>query len=122
MTLLRVTTLVLIVGLLVLLAVPWFGGSRERGYVSVMRGDLRRLGLAQASYHYDHRVYTDDLPALAGHGFVASDGVMLTVNEATASGWAATAQHVGTQVHCYVVAGTAAPVGTATEDRNLRCD
>jgi hypothetical protein len=87
-----------------------------------MRDDLRNLGLAQASYFYDHRVYTADLDTLRSRGFETSDGVILRVNEATASGWAATAQHASTLIRCYVFTGAAAAVGAATEDRNLRCD
>ena len=45
----------------------------------------------------------------------------ITVNEATPSGWSATAISVNTTQQCYLFSGAAAPVGTATVEGSISC-
>src|SRR5574341_288317 len=84
---------ILLVTLALLLAVgvPELSAARRRSVQSAIRADLRKLAAAQESYFYDHRVYGAGLQQLQGTGFRPSPGVRLVVNEATQTGWSATA-------------------------------
>ena len=86
---------ILLVTLALLLAVgvPELSAARRRSVQAVIRADLRKLAAAQESYFFDHRVYGADLEQLQGTGFRLSPGVRLVVNEATQTGWSATAFH-----------------------------
>jgi prepilin-type N-terminal cleavage/methylation domain-containing protein len=112
-TVLELTLVLVIVGLLAAIAIPQAGRARERAYVATMK--------SEESYFYDKAVYAGDVGLLHNRGYQTSRGVTLEVNEATAIGWAATASHGNTPIHCYLYAGGAAPVGTATRDGIISC-
>jgi len=116
--------LILVVTLALLLAVgvPELSAARRRSVQAVIRGDLRKLAAAQESYFYDHRVYGADLQQLEGTGFRASRGVRLVVNEATQTGWSATASHPDWPAGCFLFVRGAAPVGSATTPGVIGCD
>jgi prepilin-type N-terminal cleavage/methylation domain-containing protein len=120
-TVLELTLVLVIVGLLAAIAIPQAGRARERAYVATMKSDLRNFAVAEESYFYDKAVYAGDVGLLHNRGYQTSRGVTLEVNEATAIGWAATASHGNTPIHCYLYAGGAAPVGTATRDGIISC-
>ncbi len=84
-----------------------------------MKSDLRNLATAEEAFFYDSSTYTNNL--LAMNNFSASTGVALTVNEATAKGWSATASSANTPHKCYLFSGAAAPVGTATTEGRITC-
>jgi hypothetical protein len=51
-----------------------------------------------------------------------SAGVTLTINEATGGGWSATTTHDVSTKKCYLFYGSAAPVGTATQEGKINCN
>ncbi len=115
--------LVLLVGLALLLAVvvPELSAARRRSAQAALRSDLRKLAAAQESYFYDHRVYAADPLELQPAGFRTSPGVRIVVNEATLTGWSATASHPETPARCFLFLRRAAPVGTATRPGEIHC-
>jgi len=121
-TLIELMVVVVIIGLLSAVAVPQVQRARERAYVSTMKADLRNFAVAEESYFYDYHLYAGGLGTLTARGYQVSRGVSLTINEATPAGWSATVSHNGTPIQCYLYTGSAAPVGTATEDGNIVCD
>ncbi|MBI3081390.1 MAG: hypothetical protein HYY94_00460 [Gemmatimonadetes bacterium] len=118
-----VDVLVLLVALALLLAVgvPELSAARRRSAEAVLRSDLRKLAAVQESYFFDHRVYAADPLDLQASGFRPSPGVRIVMNEATQTGWSATASHPETPARCFVFLRGAAPVGTATTPGELHC-
>lgn len=115
--------LILLVTLALLLAVgvPELSAAHRRSVQAVIRGDLRKLAAAQESYFYDHRVYAADLEQLQGAGFRASPGVRVVVNEATQTGWSASASHPEWPAGCFLFVRGAAPVGSASAPGVIGC-
>lgn len=118
-TLIELLIVVVIIGLLASIAIPKFANTKEKAYVAQMKSDLRNLATAQEAFFYDSIYYTTDLGSLGG--FQPSAAVTVTVNEATAAGWSATAQHGQTSRECYLFSGGAAPIGNATVDGKITC-
>lgn len=115
--------LVILVALALLLAVvvPELSASRRRSAQAALRSDLRKLAAAQESYFYDRRVYAADPLDLQVTGFRPSPGARIVVNEATQTGWSATAAHAETPARCFLFLRGAAPVGTATRPGEIHC-
>jgi len=108
-TLIELLIVVVIIGILAAIAIPKFSAVRQKSFISAMKSDLRNLSTQQGVYHNTTYSYST---SLADIGMVASEGVIITINEATGSGWAATASHAGlTSDHCGLYQGTAAGAG-----------
>ena len=108
-TLVELLITVVIIGILASIAIPKFSQVREKAFLSALKTDLKHLATQQEMYHNTQFSYAGTL-ALVG-GF-ESDGVTITINEATGTGWAATAAHAGlTTQHCGMYQGNAAAAG-----------
>ena len=92
-TLIELLIVVVIIGILAAIAIPKFSSTREKSFVAAMKSDLRNLATQEDIYHNENFTYSTD-PAVIG--FVNSEGVIITISEATGTGWAATAMHPGT--------------------------
>lgn len=120
-TLVELLIAVVVVGLLAAMTIPRLGASKDRAFRATMKSDLRSLSTSQASHFYDTAVYTADLDLLETRGFQRSNGVSVTINEATLSGWSATVSHLGSLRRCYLFVGNAASVGSAVEEGVITC-
>ena len=119
-TLIELLIVVVIIGILAAIAIPKFSATRERAFVSGMKADLRNLASLQELYHNANFTYSTDQDAL---DFTSSDGVTVTVGEATGQGWSATAVHTGLPtVTCALYHGNAAQVAPATVESMITCD
>ena len=108
-TLIELLIVVVIIGILATIAIPKFSATREKAFVSAMKSDLKNLATQQEIYHNTAYSFGNTL-ALVGAS--VSDGVTITINEATGSGWAATASHAAlTADHCGLYQGNAAAAG-----------
>jgi type IV pilus assembly protein PilA len=108
-TLIELLIVVVIIGILATIAIPKFSQAREKAFISTMKSDLKNLATHQEIYHNDNFSFSNSLTNL---GATVSDGVTITINEATGSGWAATASHAGLVAQqCGIYQGTAAPAG-----------
>ena len=108
-TLVELLIVVVIIGILASIAIPKFSATREKAFISSLKSDLKNLATQQEMYHNSAFSYASTL-VLAGAS--ASDGVTITINEATGSGWAATASHAGLLTdHCGLYQGNAAAAG-----------
>ena len=118
-TLIELLIVVVIIGILAAIAIPTFANTREKTYVAAMKSDLRNLATAEEAFFYDSAKYTPSLAQM--NSFAPTIGVAVTVNEATATGWSATAVSSNTARKCYVFSGAAAPLGNATIEGNISC-
>jgi prepilin-type N-terminal cleavage/methylation domain-containing protein len=121
-TLIELLIVVVIIGILASIAIPKFANTKEKAYLAKMKGDLRNLATAEESYNGDNQVYYGGAipsPLLA---FNPSSGVTLTVVQATAGGWSATASYNGTTKTCAMFYGSAAAVAPATSEGLIACD
>ncbi len=121
-TLIELLIVVVIIGILASIAIPKFGSTKERAYLAKMKGDLRNLATAQESYNSDNQVYYGGAvpnPILA---YNPSSGTTITITEATAGGWGATAAYTGTPKTCALFFGSAAAPAPATTEGQIACD
>lgn len=122
-TLIELLIVVVIIGILAAIAVPKFANSKEKAFVSRMKGDLRNLVTAQESYIADNPAgyYGGALPA-AGMTYNPSPDVTITMVVATASGWSATAAMPGiTTRTCAIFYGNAPALAPATSEGSVAC-
>ncbi|MEX2529001.1 MAG: prepilin-type N-terminal cleavage/methylation domain-containing protein [Gemmatimonadota bacterium] len=89
-TLIELLIVTVILGVLASIAVPKIGHVRERGYFASIQQDFRRLGQNQEMYHVLNNGYGDSVVDLE---FSTSPGVMITMVEATLTGWSAVGTH-----------------------------
>jgi type IV pilus assembly protein PilA len=119
-TLIELLIVVVIIGLLATIAIPKFSSTKEKGYLAAMKSDLRNLATAEEAFFYDSSKYTSNFALM--NNFVASAGVVLVINQATPSGWAATTTSLyapGRQ--CALFSGAATPVAPATSEGRITC-
>ena len=96
-TLIELLIVVVIIGILAAIAIPKFGETRQRAYVSAMQADLNQVRTAQEMYYQDNTfTYAPDYATLAAAlDLTASEGVTIVIAAGAAAGdWSATATHV----------------------------
>jgi type IV pilus assembly protein PilA len=118
-TLIELLIVVVIIGILAAIAIPKFSATREKSFMASMRSDLRNLATQQDIYHNTNYTYSTNPSAV---GFVNSDGVIVTISEATGTGWAATSYHIGFPGGvCELFQGSATPTGPASVEGSMEC-
>ena len=119
-TLIELLIVVVVIGILAALALPKFASTKGKAEYAAMRSDLRNLMTAEESYYYDRNIYSTSLDSVK---LATSNGVQLTVVEATTSGWSATSTHPLAYPHvCSIYMGNAAPVAPATTSGVVACN
>ena len=118
-TLIELMVVVVIIGILAAVAIPKFSATTAKADLANVKSDLHSITVAQEGYYYEHTVYT---PSLALLNFTPSQGVNVTIVEATANGWSATAVHpAAVPVTCAVYYGSATPVAPAASEGVVTC-
>jgi type IV pilus assembly protein PilA len=122
-TLIELLIVVVIVGILAAIAIPKFTNTKEKAYVSAMRSDLRNLATVQETYWNNNQTYyAGVIPDLPNFQYTPSNGITITVVNADAAGWSATAAAPGlTAQTCTIFYGTTPPVPPAKVDAAVAC-
>jgi type II secretory pathway pseudopilin PulG len=120
-SLVELTVVMLIIGFLVVAALPRYGAAKQDAYVARMLDDLRNLATSQEAYFSEHSRYFDGDFPLAMRVYSPAAGVRVVIHQASATGWSATASTNGSTRECTIYMGTAAPVGPATVDGSAAC-
>ena len=108
-TLIELLIVVVVIGVLAAIAIPRFSATREKAFLATIKSDLKNMAMHQEIYSGNTYSYSTTIAAL---DFNTSDGVVIVINEATNTGWAATATHVGsTTAQCGMYYGRAAASG-----------
>ena len=88
-TLVELLVVVVIIGILVAIAIPVFLSQREKAWVSAAESDLRNAAPIAETFFADTGFYT----GLTKDGMRTSEGVVLTIVQATATEYCITANH-----------------------------
>jgi prepilin-type N-terminal cleavage/methylation domain-containing protein len=120
-TLIELLIVVVIIGLLAAIAIPKFATTKEKAYVSTMKGDLRNLATAQETYWNDNGVYYGGSVPSGQLVYNPSVNTTITINVASGAGWAASATHNVTAVVCALFSGPVAPPSPATVEGQIAC-
>ena len=101
-TLIELLIVVVIIGILAAIAIPRFGETRERAFISAMQSDLNQVRTAQEMWYQDNNfTYAGAIADLTGANlYSATDGVTVVINAADGTTWDATATHGSTAVSC----------------------
>jgi prepilin-type N-terminal cleavage/methylation domain-containing protein len=122
-TLIELLIVVVILGILAAIAIPKFSAFREKSYIATVIMDLKNLASQQEVYHGDNMSYAPDVTSIPG--FVVTEGVVISVNEADGRGWAATATHDAVpsrQCGIFYGAASASNATPATAAGVITCD
>ena len=115
-TLIELLIVVVIIGILAAIAIPKFANTKQQAYLATLKEDLRNLVTAEEAYFSDFTTYSNTLTTTQ---YNPSAGVTYTVTGASATGWAATATHIGlvgaSIAGCHVAIGTSATTATQNE-------
>jgi type IV pilus assembly protein PilA len=120
-TLIELLIVVVIIGILAAIAIPKFAATKEQAYLSGMKSDLRNLATAQEAYAGDNGTYYAGSVPSSSLVYNPSQGISITVTEATGAGWAATASTAYTPRTCAVFNGAATPPSPATVQGVIAC-
>ena len=120
-TLIELLIVVVIIGLLVAILTPKFGYTKEKAYVSAMKGDLRNLATAQETYWNDFATYYSGSVPSPQLLYKPSVGVTIVITAATNGGWGAQATHSITTYVCALFTGAVSPPSPAVSDGLIAC-
>lgn len=120
-TLVELLTVILIIGMLAVIALPRFVNTREKAFYAAMRSDLRNLATAEEDYFAETLSYTTDTNLL--DSYRTSKRILVSVPEATDKGWRAKATHeINTDLECEIYYGTATGATIATQEGGVYCN
>jgi len=92
-TLIELLIVVVIIGILAAIAIPKFGNTKTKAYVTAMKSDLRNLVTAEEAFFSDSTYYTTASNLVTRKGFKNSTGVGVPAVVTGAGYWSATVTH-----------------------------
>lgn len=118
-TLIELLIVVVIIGILAAIAIPKFQNTKGKANAAALKSDIRNLSTAQEAYFYDNGTYASSISALSYNN---SPGVVLTIVQATSSGWSARATHPASYpLTCALYQGNVPAATPATVEGLIGC-
>jgi len=121
-TLVELLIVIVVIGILAAIAIPKYSRMRERSFIAAVTSDLKNLASQQEIYQSENQTYAATLGDL--DNYVLSQGVSITITEATGTGWAATGTHAGLggrQCGFYYGSASSANASPATLPGTVAC-
>jgi prepilin-type N-terminal cleavage/methylation domain-containing protein len=121
-TLIELLIVVVIIGILAAIAIPKFGNTKTKAYVTAMKSDLRNLVTAEEAFFSDSTYYTTATNLVSRNGFKNSSGVGVPTVVTGAGYWSATVTH--SQISggtCGIGVNTTNPIISAAGDGEPSC-
>lgn len=116
-TLIELLIVVVMIGILVLIALPRFNGAREKAYRAQMQTDLRTLVTAQEAYYESNFAYADNIVLLNVN---KTPLVTLEILETNGTGWSAKATHAAVAAECaFYIGSVSPPAGITVPDEGV---
>ena len=115
-TLIELLTVVAIIGLLAVIAIPKLTNLKGRAQVAAMKSDLRNLVTLEENYFAQHLKYAADL----GSAYNVSPGNATPIITLTGDGWTATMTSPSSGQLCAVFMGST-PIKPATKEGAPEC-
>jgi general secretion pathway protein G len=115
-TLIELMTVVVIIGLLAMIAIPKLANLKGRAQVAAMKSDLRNLVTLEENYFAQNLKYTSDL----GTAYTVSAGNRMPTIALTSDGWTATMSSASAGQVCAVFTGST-PASPATKEGAPAC-
>jgi prepilin-type N-terminal cleavage/methylation domain-containing protein len=118
-TLIELLIVVVIIGILAAIAIPKFQNTKGKANAAALKSDLRNLATAQEAYFYDNTLYASSISQLS---FNNSPGVVISIIQATGSGWSASATHPASYpLTCALFQGNVPAATPATVEGLIGC-
>lgn len=118
-TLIELLIVVVIIAILAAIAIPKFQNTKGKANAAALKSDIRNLATAQEAYFYDNNSYATAVNQLS---FNTSRGVVLTIVQATSSGWSARATHPASYpLTCALYQGNVPAATPATVEGLIGC-
>ncbi len=122
-TLLELLVVVVVIGILATIAIPRFGGAKQKAFVAAMKSDLKNFVTSEESYFADYNTYGSATNVVAAGLFNATTDVLLVSTDATGTGFSATATHPNAAgKNCGVYVGSATPPAMVTNEGEVACN
>ena len=119
-TLIELLIVVMVIGILAAIAIPKFQNTKGKANAAALKSDLRNLASAQEAYFYDNNAYANAVNLMKVN---QSPGVVLTIVDATSSGWSARATHPSSYpLTCALFQGNVAAATPATVEGLIGCN
>lgn len=93
--------------------------AARRAMAAAVRSDLRNLVTAQEAFFADNMHYTRALDSLR---FLPSQGVTVTVEQATARGWRGSGRHSAAGITCWIFVGDVPKPRPDANEGEPRCE
>jgi prepilin-type N-terminal cleavage/methylation domain-containing protein len=117
-TLIEILVVLLVMGILAGLAYARLQSSKDKAVVAGMTSDLHAIAEEQEAYYIQKRFYSPTIDSLNAN---PSPGNVIVIVDGTASGWSGSVSNPNVVKQCYIFVGTAAPIGSATNDGVINC-
>ena len=122
-TLIELLIVLVTLGILAAISIPRFSLAKDKAFTAAVMSYLKIMAAQMEIYQAENLTYPANVALLTD--FTGSEGVNLTINEATAgTGWAATGYHdglTGKQCGIYYGNGSAANAVPATSPGVVVC-
>ena len=117
-TIIEMLAVMVVIGVLATIAFARLQSTKDKATVASMSADLHGVTEEQEAYYFQNRAYSPTIDSLNPN---LSPGNVITILEATSSGWSGQASNPKVTRLCWILVGSAAAVGTATPDGGIRC-